>query len=45
MSEYTEYVVGVYVLALVVYGGVSLLWSRRLRHYQDRLDDMQELGK
>ncbi|MBF0463330.1 MAG: hypothetical protein HQL87_18365 [Magnetococcales bacterium] len=37
MNDYTEYVVGVYLLAGGVLGGLALLWWTRLRRWQQRL--------
>ena len=34
LGEYTEYVVAVFVLATVVYGGLIFIWWRRLRRLQ-----------
>lgn len=39
MNDYTGFVLGVYSLATVVYGGLSLLWWWRLRHLRLRLQD------
>lgn len=37
MGEYTEYVLGVFGLATVVYGGLTLFWWLRLRRLQRQL--------
>ncbi len=37
MADYTEYVLGVYGLAVVVLGGLALLWWTRLRRLQRQL--------
>ncbi|MEO5350075.1 MAG: hypothetical protein H7836_10570 [Magnetococcus sp. YQC-3] len=37
MTDYTGYVLGVYVLAGGVLGGLALVWWRRLRRLQERL--------
>ena len=37
MNEYTEFVLGVYLLAGMVFGGLTLLWWSRLRRLQRRL--------
>ncbi|MEO5339469.1 MAG: hypothetical protein H7837_02965 [Magnetococcus sp. MYC-9] len=37
MNEYTDYVLGVYLLATGVFGGLALWWWRRIRWLQKRL--------
>ncbi|MBF0401499.1 MAG: heme exporter protein CcmD [Magnetococcales bacterium] len=42
MSEYGEYVWGVYLLAGVLLGGLALMWWKSLRRLQQRLQAAKE---
>lgn len=41
MSDYTGYVAAVYGVAVVVYGGLTLMWQRALRRALVRLGHEQ----
>jgi hypothetical protein len=42
MSDYTPYVLAVYGIALVAYGGATLYWQWQLRRINNALRRMQE---
>ncbi|MBF0138413.1 MAG: hypothetical protein H7833_03415 [Magnetococcus sp. DMHC-1] len=37
MADYSNYVYVAYGIALLVYGGMTLLWQRQGRHLRERL--------
>ncbi|WP_143814831.1 heme exporter protein CcmD [Magnetofaba australis] len=44
MPSYIQYVVAVYAIATVVYGGFTLMTQRQLKRLQQRLAEEQERG-
>lgn len=38
MPDYTAYVIAVYVLAFLVYGGLTLLWWRTVQAIETRVE-------
>lgn len=42
VNDYSAYVNAVYLIALVVYGGLTLLWQQRLRRLKASLRHLEE---
>ncbi len=45
VGRYTEYVLAVYLVALLAYGGSTLLWQRQQRKILRHLERMQAEAK
>ncbi|MBF0147198.1 MAG: hypothetical protein HQL85_13615 [Magnetococcales bacterium] len=43
MSDYSLYIHAVYLLALLVYGGVTILWKIRIKTIETRIQHYQGL--
>ena len=42
IANYSGYVYGAYLVALMVYGGSTLLWQARLRKLQRQLKELEK---